>query len=332
MNLQNLDTILEKLAKYRQQQINNLIFKDLISDWQQASVLPLALREELNQTCSLATQAKVFASKNSFTSKALITLADASQIETVLLKHSDGRRTVCVSCQVGCPMGCRFCATGKLGLKRNLDPWEIVEQVLFWARLIRPKGEKITNIVYMGMGEPFMNYDNVLTSVRWLNDAKKFGLGARHISISTCGVIEGINKLAKEDLQVNLAISLHAPNNELRNEIMPINRKYPLDKMLSAVRDYVKQTSRRVMFEYTLLKGINDSLAHAEMLAKIMAKPLYLVNIISYNPTEKFKATDKKQVNDFINLLKSRGVSVTQRYTFGTDILAACGQLANKHK
>lgn len=332
MNLNNLDKLLAKEPKYRQQQINNLLFKDMICDWQEASVLPLALRETLNQDCPLAITAQIFRSSSTFTSKAMLSLADTSQTETVLLKHSDGRRTVCVSCQVGCPMACRFCATGQLGFKRNLTAWEIIEQVLFWARTIKPKGEKITNIVYMGMGEPFANYDNVLNSIRSLNDPVKFGLGARHISISTCGLVEGINQLANEKLQVNLAISLHAPTNELRSELMPINKKYPLDKVLAAVKNYVKKTSRRVMFEYVLLKGVNDSLEHAENLAKIMAKPLYLVNIISYNPTGKFKATDKNKVNDFIDFLKSRGVAVTQRYTFGTDIWAACGQLANKAK
>ncbi len=332
MDLKNLDKILINEPKYRQKQINNLLFKDLINDWQEASVLPLVLRETLNQECPLNIEGKIFSSKSSYTTKALLTLVDGSQTETVLLKHSDGRRTVCVSCQLGCPMGCRFCATGQMGFKRNLTAWEIVEQILFWARKLKVKGEKITNIVYMGMGEPFMNYANVLNSVRLLNDADKFGLGARHISISTCGLVEGINKLSNENLQVNLAVSLHAATNELRSEIMPINKKYPLDKVLASVKKYVQKTSRRVMFEYVLLKGVNDSIKHAEDLAKIMAKPLYLVNIISYNPTGKFKATDKNKVEDFINVLKSRGVAVTQRYTFGTDILAACGQLANKVK
>jgi len=332
MDFKQLDKILASEPKYRQKQINNLLFKDLISDWQEASVLPLALREKLNQECSLNIASKIFGSKSSYTTKALLSLSDGAQTETVLLKHSDGRRTVCVSCQVGCPMACQFCATGQLGFTRNLIAWEIVEQVLFWARQLKVKDEKITNIVYMGMGEPFMNYTNVLDSIRLLNDADKFALGARHISISTCGLVEGINKLSNENLQVNLAISLHAPNNELRSQIMPINKKYPLDKVLAAVKKYVQKTSRRVMFEYVLLRGVNDSMWDAEELAKIMAKPLYMVNIINYNPTGKFKATDKNKVNDFINLLKSRGVSVTQRYTFGTDIWAACGQLANKAK
>lgn len=324
--------ILSSQPKFRIKQINKLLYQDLISDWQEASVLPLTLRQDLNKFCPLAIEAQVFATKKSPTKKALITLVDGQKIETVLLAHLDGRHTVCVSSQVGCPMACSFCATGSLGFRRNLTSLEIVEQVLFWARFLEKSGARITNIVYMGMGEPFMNYDNVLESIRILNNPDKFALGARHISISTCGIIEGINKLAKENLQVNLAISLHAPNNELRTRLMPINKKYPLDKVLAAVKKYVKNTSRRVMFEYLLLDRVNDGPKEAEQLARLMAKPLYMVNIINYNQTGVFRATRVSRAKDFINILQQHQVAVTQRYTFGADIWAACGMLANRKK
>ena len=332
MQLEKLAELLDSQPKFRIKQINKLIYQDLISDWQEASVLPLALRQNLNKFCPLTIEAQIFATKKSPTKKALLTLADGKNIETVLLSHLDGRHTVCVSSQVGCPMACKFCATGQLGFDRNLKPLEIVEQVIFWARQLKKTKARVTNVVYMGMGEPFMNYNNVLESIRILNDLDKFALGARHISISTCGIIEGINKLAKENLQVNLAISLHAPNNELRTKLMPINKKYPLDKVLAAVKKYVKNTSRRVMFEYLLLDKVNDSFQQAEQLARLMSKPLYMVNIINYNQTGVFRSAKSSQIKDFINILRQRDVAVTQRYTFGADIWAACGQLANKKK
>lgn len=339
MNLQNLDTILEKLAKYRQQQINNLIFKDLISDWQQASVLPLALREELNQTCSLATQAKVFASKNSFTSKALITLADASQIETVLLKHSDGRRTVCVSCQVGCPMGCRFCATGKLGLKRNLDPWEIVEQVLFWARLIRPKGEKITNIVYMGMGEPLLNYETTIKSAEIFTHELTKGLSRTRITISTAGIPHKIVELADTGFRVKLALSLHSPFEEIRTKIMPINKKYSLKENIEALKYYAKVTKTRITFEYTMLKNINDRNEDVKALAKLCAQLPSKINIIPFNSikhmspggiSSELEPTPHDEILAFADKLRNNNLTVMIRDTQGDDIAAACGQLAVK--
>lgn len=330
MNLDNLYKILADQPKYRVKQCKEAIFQNLISDWSQASNLSLDLREKLNVECPLEIKGQIFVSKDKNTDKALITLSDGLQVETVLLSHSDGRHTVCVSSQVGCPMKCQFCATGQLGLKRKLNYNEIVEQVLFFARILKKEDIRVSNVVFMGMGEPFLNYDQVMKAIKYINEPDGLGIGARHISISTCGIVPGIQKLSGEKMQLNLAISLHAPNDKLRTELMPINKAYPIKKLLAAVDKYIQKTGRRVMFEYLMLKGVNDSVEQAQELAQILAKPLYLVNLIAYNPTEVFRASDAKTITDFKNILSRAGVAVTQRYTFGQDIDAACGQLANK--
>ena len=322
MNLENLNKIIEKEPAFRKKQIEKLIYQDAINDWDKATVLPLKLREELKKETSLKINAKFFESKD--VKKALITLEDGFQIETVLMKHDD-RTTVCVSSQVGCALGCKFCATGKLGFRKSLEVEEILEQVLVFKR-----DEKINNIVFMGMGEPFLNYDNVLKAIRVLNNENAFNIGARHISISTVGIIEGIKKLSEEKLQVNLAISLHAPNNNLRLKIMPVSKKYPLENVLTAVNEYIDKTNRKVMFEYTLIDEINDSIENAKELAKLMRHPLYMVNLIKYNDTEEFKAPSNEKIKKFKNYLEKAGIVVTERYRFGGDIHAACGQLCLK--
>ena len=322
MNLKNLNKIIEKEPAFRKNQIEKLIYQDAIDDWDNATVLPLKLREELKKETSLKIKAEIFKSKN--VEKALITLEDNSQIETVLMKHDD-RTTVCVSSQVGCALGCKFCATGKLGFKRNLETEEILEQVLVFKRK-----ERIRNIVFMGMGEPFLNYDNVLNAVKILNNKNAFNIGARHISISTVGITEGIKKLSNEKLQVNLAISLHAPNNNLRLKIMPVTKKYSLENILKTVNEYIKKTNRKVMFEYTLIDNVNDSIENAKELSKIMKHPLYMVNLIKYNDTEEFKAPSNEKIKRFKNYLEKGGINVTERYRFGGDIHAACGQLCLK--
>jgi 23S rRNA (adenine2503-C2)-methyltransferase len=330
MNLDKIYTILADQPKYRIEQANEAVFKLLINNWDEATNFPKEIREKLNRECPLEINGELFASKDNKTSKSLITLDDGQQIETVLLIHNDGRHTVCVSTQAGCPMGCTFCATGKLGLKRNLNAGEILAQVLFFSRILKPKNERVSNVVFMGMGEPFLNYENVLSAIRQMN--QNLGIGARRISISTCGVIPGIEKLAKEKLQLNLAVSLHAPNQELRNELMPVSKHVALEKLLSAVDNYIAKTGRRVMFEYLMIKGVNDKIEHAEQLAKLMDKPLHMVNLIAYNPTDVFKPSDRKTIEAFKEVLEKAGVTVTQRYSFGQDINAACGQLANKNK
>lgn len=330
MNLKNLDEILKGEPKYREKQVKKALFQDLIEDWSEVTNLPLKLREKLNKKCPFLTKGKLFVSKDKRTLKAVLTLKDNLKIESVLMCHSDGRNTVCVSSQVGCPLGCLFCATGKLGFKRNLETLEIVEQVLFFARYLRKKKERVSNVVFMGMGEPFLNYDNVLGAIRILNDKEGFNLGARHISISTVGITEGIGKLAREGSEVNLAISLHAPDDNLRSKIIPENKKYSIGKILAAVDDYIKKTRRRVMFEYIMIKGLNDSDECALKLAKLMKRPLCFVNLISYNPTGTFKPSSSQRIKRFREILEKEGVAVTQRYKFGGGIRAACGQLVYK--
>jgi 23S rRNA (adenine2503-C2)-methyltransferase len=332
MNLDKLYKVLADQQKYRVKQSQEAIFKNFLSDWSEASNLPKSLVEKLNTECPLQIEAKIFESKDNKTSKALITLEDGLQIETVLLAHRDGRHTVCVSTEVGCPMACTFCATGKMGLKRNLTYSEIIEQVLFFSRILYKKGERVSNVVYMGMGEPFLNYDNVIKSIKYLNDPEAFNIGARHISISTCGILTGIDKLAEEKMQINLAISLHAPNDDLRSELMPINKRFPLDKLFKAVDKYIEKTGRKVMFEYLMIKGVNDRAEHARQLAKIMNKPLYMVNLIIYNPTDTYRSSDAVTIQNFKNILDKAGIGVVQRYSFGRDIKAACGQLVVNKK
>jgi 23S rRNA (adenine2503-C2)-methyltransferase len=330
MNLDNLEKTLSSEPKFRLKQARSAVLKDLIEDWLQTTSLPLNLREKLKLDSPLDIAAEVYPSSDRQTEKALITLDDGEKIETVLMKHQDKRRTICVSCQVGCPLDCTFCATGRMGFKRNLTVSEILEQVLFFARQLKSKNEKVSNIVFMGMGEPFLNYDQVMAAIRLLNDKNGFNLGARHISISTAGITEGIEKLASEKLQVNLAISLHAPNDELRKKIMPINEKYSLAKVLAAVDDYIIKTHRRVMFEYLMIKGVNDSENEARQLAQLMGRSLYFVNLITYNPTGNFISSSAETVKNFKEILAKAGVTSTERFRFGRDIKAACGQLATK--
>jgi len=329
MKISVLKNILANEPKYRLEQAKKAVFVDLIKSWNEATTLSAQLRDELNEKCPLEIKAEIFESKDKKTAKALIDLDDGLKIESVLMRYESERNTVCVSSQVGCALGCGFCATGKMGFKRNLLVDEIIEQVLFFKRLLKGNN-KITNIVFMGMGEPFLNYDNVLTTIKILNDPKGFNLGARHFSISTAGIIEGIEKLAFEELQINLAISLHATDDNLRSKIMPINKKYPIKKILAAVDKYIKKTNRKVMFEYIMINGINDNERQAGELAKLMKKPLYFVNLIPCNLVGDFRPSPQKKVEKFKEILKKNRVQVNQRYSFGQDILAACGQLAGK--
>jgi 23S rRNA (adenine2503-C2)-methyltransferase len=224
---------------------------------------------------------------------------------------------------------CTFCATGQNGFSRNLTSEEIVEQVIFWARYLKTegKGEKVDNLVFMGMGEPFLNYDQFIKAVKFINNPETLNIGARRLSVSTVGLTEGIKRLAGEKLQINLAISLHAPNDELRRELMPIAQKYSLREIFKAVDNYIVKTGRRVMFEYLMIKGVNDSDKQAQELAELMAKPLYLVNLIPYNPTGKFRPSDRERIDAFKKILEERKIPVTVRLSFGGSINAACGQL-----
>ena len=334
MDFEKIKYLMESEPSYRLKQIKKALFSELIDDWKQASNFPKKLIDELSKNCpidKIFKKAKVLTSKDDKTFKALFTLGDGLKIESVLMKHKDKRRTVCVSSQAGCSLGCDFCATGREGFKRNLSAGEIVNQVLFFARFLKKSKEKVTNVVFMGMGEPFLNYDNVLKSIRIFNDKDGFNIGIRHISVSSSGVIEGIEKLSQEPLQINLAISLHAPNNDLRTKLMPVNKTYPIEKVLGAIDKYVKKTKRKVMFEYLMIDNVNDSADQAGELAKIMKNHLYFVNLISFNPIghSRFKPSPGYRIKEFKQVLESFGVNVTQRYRFGREIKAACGQLAS---
>jgi 23S rRNA (adenine2503-C2)-methyltransferase len=330
MNLEKLEEIMKTEPAYRWKQTKKAIFKDLIGDWNEATVLPKNIREKLQREAPLGIDAEILSSKDKKSVKACIKLQDGLSIETVLMKHTDKRNTVCVSSQVGCPLGCLFCVTGEMGFKRNLNESEIVEQVLFFARYLKKQNEKVTNIVFMGMGEPFLNWENVRQAIEMLNDPEGLAIGARKISISTAGITEGIEKLANEYPQINLAISLHATRDKLRGELMPVNKKYPLQKILKTVNEYIEKTNRKVMFEYVMLKDVNDSESHARELAKILKYPLYMVNLIAYNPNGRFEPTPPEKIKKFKSILEATGIFTTQRYRFGTDIEAACGQLATR--
>lgn len=335
MDADKLRTIIEAAGEkpYRLAQVKDAVYRQLISDWDEATSLSAPLRAALKAGVPITSLEEInrVSSERGDTTKVAFRLADGNVIETVLMQHYGDRNTVCVSSQAGCPMACAFCATGTLGLKRNLTTEEIVDQVLHFARLLKAKGERVSNMVFMGMGEPMHNYDSVMDAVRILNDQKGLALGARHISISTCGIVAGIKRMTEEKLQVNLAISLHAPNDVLRSRLMPVNLAYPLARLMPAVEAYVAKTRRKVMFEYLLIDGLNDTPEVAEELATIMRHPLYHVNLIKYHTTGVFVSSPRERRSAFMDILMKRGVSVTHRITFGEDIDAACGQLANKH-
>lgn len=331
MNISDIKEIIKNEPKYRLNQIRKSIFVDLIDDWDMMTGIPKILRKKLKEKVILSIESEVFADKNNETLKALIRLEDGRQIETVLMRHKDGRNTVCVSSQVGCAMACTFCATGRMSLFRSLTTDEIVEQVVLFSRLLKKENKRVSGVVFMGMGEPLVNYDNVLAAVRVMNDVDGLYIGARYISISTCGIIEGIKKLTKEPLQINLAISLHAPNDEVRRQIMPVAKSHTIKELLETVDKYIRVTHRKVMFEYLMIGGINDKNEHARALAKLMKNRLCMVNMIAYNSTGIFKSATKSRMLYFKKILSNAGVSVTIRYKYGREVKGACGQLATKN-
>ncbi|MCG2726327.1 MAG: 23S rRNA (adenine(2503)-C(2))-methyltransferase RlmN [Elusimicrobia bacterium] len=341
MNLKTVEKflILRGHEKYRLRQIQNLIYKNFISDWNEANVLPKDLKEDLSKKINILSFVvkKTIKSKDLKAVKALFELKDKNYIETVLLETSTKNFSVCASTQVGCAVKCPFCATGKMGLKRNLSEEEITDQLLFWNQYIKKEklDGKISGVVFMGMGEPFFNYDLTAQSVKKLISPDFFGLASRHISVSTFGYIPGIRKFAKDFPQVNLAISLHAVNNLLRNKLVPLNKDFPLEKLSKALGEYVETTHRKVFIEYVLMKGVNDSRKDAEKLVKWLRKTAaakyFTINIIPYNETVKrFKASSPDQAKFFESQLQMLGIAATIRKSLGADIQGACGQLAGK--
>lgn len=266
--------------------------------------------------------------ENDLTSKYLFNLIDGNYIEAVLMKHDYGY-SVCVSSQVGCNMGCSFCESGRLKKVRNLNTYEIVEQILLIEKDIN---RKIDSVVIMGIGEPFDNYENIINFIKIINHAKGLQIGARHITVSTCGIIPKIKEFSNLELQDNLAISLHASNNELRSKIMPINKAYPLPDLINALKEYIAKTNRRVTIEYVLLKDVNDKEINALELASLLKGMNVYVNLIPYNETShiEYKRTEKTNIMKFYDTLKKNKINVTIRREFGKGIDAACGQLRAK--
>ncbi len=322
--------------KFRATQLFKRIYEKNVTDFDLMSDISLSFREYLKENFCL-TKPKIFTKQVSSdgTIKLLLELEDSNKIETVLMRYNYGS-VACVSSEVGCNMACAFCASGLLKKKRGLTVDELLGQVLVLNDLLKLENndERITHVVVMGTGEPFDNYDNVMDFIRILNAPHGLAIGARHITVSTCGLVEGIKKYAHEGLQINLAISLHASNDELRNKLMPINKKYPLNELMNAVRYYEKEAGRRVTFEYILLKGINDQKENALELASLIKGTLAYVNLIPFNPVKEleYNRSDNKTVHNFMDILMKKGVNVTIRKEFGTDIDAACGQLRAKNE
>ncbi|MFH1712711.1 MAG: 23S rRNA (adenine(2503)-C(2))-methyltransferase RlmN [Candidatus Jacksonbacteria bacterium] len=329
-NSQKLIEALKSEPAFRLKQCRRAMYSEFIDSWEQAKNLPNNLREKLSKDVPLSINGKLFESKNKATIKALLTLEDGEKIETVLMRHKDGRNTVCVSSQAGCGMKCDFCATGQLGLRRNLFVDEIIDQALFFARYLKGEKQRVSNVVFMGMGEPMLNFENVMEVVKILNDDEGFNIGARRISISTCGIAPGIKKLERVPLQLNLAISLHAANDQLRDRLMPVNKSCDINKLMNALKNYIQNTNRKVMIEYVLLGGVNDSVNAAKELADLLKsrlKTLFMVNLIKYNETGRYRSPDHKSILNFKRVLENKGVEVSLRYRFGHDIKGACGQL-----
>lgn len=318
------------LRAFRADQILQSLYRDYITDWDQATTLPKDFRESLKTEFPITKAETLDVSTSSDgTQKLLIGFEDGNAVETVLIPAT-GRFTQCISTQVGCPMGCAFCASGSRGVVRSLTADEIVAEYMAGRRL----GE-ITNIVVMGMGEPFMNYDETMRALKLINAGKGPNLGARHITLSTCGVVPGFAKLAAEGIQFELSVSLHAPNDTLRNELMPVNKRWPIDELLTACADYTTKTKRIITFEYTVIKGVNDSRACAEELARQVRRvPMAKVNLIPLSPVSHrpdFKTPDDQTLLMFLDVLMKNRIQTMLRRSRGKDANAACGQLRLRH-
>jgi 23S rRNA (adenine2503-C2)-methyltransferase len=334
---------------YRARQIWQGLYCKFWNSPNEFTMLPASLRKNLrdffdfnpiNPSLSLS-------SSDGETLKTQFKLADGKSIEAVLMKYDpragirqsqgfgnrQGRRTICISTQAGCAMGCVFCATGQMGFKRHLSTGEIVAQVMYYARQLHVIGEVVTNVVVMGMGEPFHNYENTMEAVDRLNDPDGYNFGARRFTISTVGLIPAIQRFTAEKRQINLAISLHAATDEMRASMLPVDKRYPIEDLLECCRDYVKITGRRITFEWALINGINDTPEQARLLASKLKGLLCHVNAIPLNPTKGYsgKVTTRRRANEFKDILIKAGIPCTIRLRRGIDIAAGCGQLESNH-
>lgn len=325
---------------YRAKQIWQGLYKNL---WDKASDftnLPKPLRERMGAELEfgILTPTLKLDSSDGQTRKTLFRLSDGKQVEAVLMRYDPEtftgrqRRTLCISTQVGCAMGCTFCATGQMGFTRHLSSGEIVAQVLYYARQLREQDETVTNVVVMGMGEPFHNYENTLGAVDRLNDPDGFNFGARRFTISTSGLVPSIRRFAAEKRQVNLAVSLHAAQNTAREAMMPVNKRYNIETLIEACQEYVNTTGRRITFEWALIHGVNDTPEVARQLASLLKGMLCHVNAIPLNPTTGYtgKATTRERAETFQKILEQNGIPCTIRLRRGIDIQAGCGQLATR--
>ena len=331
LNVQECENFAEDIGekKYRGRQLYQWLYTKRAASFEQMTDLPLALRQKLAQEADLGLlqAAEIDDRSSSGSVKYLFRLADGHHIESVYIPEAK-RKTLCISSQVGCALNCRFCATARLGLKRQLTAGEIISQVLTIMHL---RDEEITNIVFMGMGEPFANYDNVIKAATLLNDENGMAIGARRIAISTSGLADKINRFTEEGHRFRLAVSLNSPFREQRAELMPIARKWPLDTLLKAVRNYALKSRRIPTFEYVLLAGVNDKHEHATALKKIIKSMPCKLNLIPYNPTvDLFSRPDAEHVDRFAKWLMPLNAALSVRWSKGDDANAACGQLAGK--
>ena len=314
--------------KFKALQIYEWLYDKKVKSFYEMTNIKKELQEQLSNDFNFDKIEIVKKQVDNLTRKYLFKLVDDNYIEAVLMEHDYGL-SICVSSQVGCNMGCKFCESGRLKKVRDLDAYEIVQQIILVEEDI---GKRISSVVLMGIGEPFDNYDNIMDFIRVINDPKGIAIGARHITVSTCGLIPKIEQFMNEDLQVNLAISLHASNSELRNNIMPINKAYDIEKLMEVLKKYIDKTNRRVTIEYVMLDNVNDRDSNAIELANLLRGMNVYVNLIPYNETNhlEFKRASKDNVMKFYDILKQKGINVTVRKEFGSKIDAACGQLRSK--
>lgn len=314
--------------KFKATQVFEWLYIHKVWDVKQFSNVKKEIQEKMSKDFSFDFIKIELVQEGDLVKKFLFRLLDGEKIEAVLMEHDYGL-SVCVSSQVGCNMGCRFCESGRLKKVRNLETYEIVEQILLIEQYIN---KRIDSVVLMGIGEPFDNYDNIVKFIEIINDPKGLAIGARHITVSTCGLVPKIKEFGNLPWQVNLALSLHGATNEVRNKIMPINKAYDVDTVIQAIKDYIAKTNRRVTIEYVMLNMVNDKLEDAEALVKLIKGMNVYVNLIPYNETNNidFTKSSKERINNFYKYLKDKGINVTVRREFGGKIKAACGQLRSE--
>ncbi len=332
LTLKDFEVLLEenKIPKFKAKQIWNWLYVNLVSEHDMMLNLDKKTINLLKENTYFPELENLLSLKDGDeTQKILLKVADDECIETVLMKQKYGY-SVCVTSQIGCAVGCSFCASGLLGLKRDLTAGEIVMQVIFWQKYLKKINSRVSHIVIMGIGEPLNNYDNVIKFIDTINDEKGLNIGARHITLSTSGIVPGINRLKDYPKQINLAISLHASNDDIRNDMMKINKAYPISLLLDSVKEYQLKTNRRVSFEYIMLKGVNDSDDDAKELSTLLKDINCHINLIPYNEVEEFEFVKSDRIEKFEKILSNNNMNVTVRKSRGKKIDGACGQLRYK--